>query len=324
MTLSPATYVVRIQVPRQPEGFVSREAFYDDVWRRFGGDGGLEGVHEGTILSEEAAEQGLETESFTVDAAEAPRERDWIAGQVSLEVLLYFPTRAQAEACAEELGGTVEEQPAQDWDREWRMSFLGSPEGVRVPPDWRIVPPWVTDAEARIEAHEQVLRINPGAGFGTGTHETTQLCLQAIAECLAGKPAAQVLDFGSGSGILSIGAALRGAEVWAVEIDPLANDNAADNSQLNGVESRVHISLKFDSMVGAPAKFDLVVANILRPVLEAFADALVEKMKPGAPLVLSGLVAEDVDRIVAAYAPKLGGRKPDVLIRGDWRCLVWR
>lgn len=331
---SAGTYLIRIEVPRQlgdEDQAMSREEFYSAIWARFGENGGLVGIHEGTVLSEEAAEQGLETESFTLDAAEAPRERDWIGGQRSVEATLYFTGRAQAERfvifARRQKGirivGEVEEQPERDWDREWKASFMGSVDGVRVPPDWRILPPWVSNEEARLESRERALRINPGAGFGTGTHETTQLCLQVIAESISPNSATRVLDFGSGSGILSIGAALRDARVWAVEIDPLANDNASDNAHLNGVAEKIQISRKLEEMTDAPRQFDLVVANILRPVLEAFADELVGRLTDSGRLILSGLVAEDVERIVSVYGVRLGKRSCRVLEKGEWRCLVW-
>lgn len=326
-----ATFVVRIEIPRETKQG-SREAYYTWLWSRLGESGGLLGIYEGTVLSEQAAEQGFETESFTIDAAEAPRERDWIGSQKTVEASLYFESREQAEAAVAYLKqqgdvkvfNDVAEQPEQDWDREWKASFLNTPDGVRVPPDWRILPPWVTAEEAGLESGELALRINPGAGFGTGTHETTQLCLEAIGALVPrGAGERKVLDFGSGSGILSIGAALRGARVWAVEIDPLANDNAADNAQLNGVTDRIQIRERFEEMEGAPARFDLVVANILRPVLEAFAGALVSRMREGGGLVLSGLVAEDLERIIRCYSPLLPGRTPRTLAKGEWRCIVW-
>ena len=78
------------------------------------------------------------------------------------------------------------------------------------------------------------------------------------------------------------------------------------------------------SLDDAPGPFDLVVANILAAVLVAFADALVARLSPNGALVLCGLVATDVPRLIATYAPKLDGRRPEIYERGEWRALVWR
>ena len=89
----------------------------------------------------------------------------------------------------------------------------------------------------------------------------------------------KTLDFGSGSGILSIGMALLGAEVNAVEIDSLALDNALDNARLNAVEGQIHFSKSFPE--GKTLRFSVIVANILRPVLMEFSTALTERLQPG-------------------------------------------
>src|SRR5664279_3870288 len=111
---------------------------------------------------------------------------------------------------------------------------------MNVSPHWRVLPPWV---EPDVRGHVDgvpIIRINPGAGFGLGTHETTQLCLLALGHFLrSGFRPATVLDFGSGSGILAIGAALSGAKVEAVEINERAIENARENATLNHVEQLI-------------------------------------------------------------------------------------
>jgi ribosomal protein L11 methyltransferase len=163
---------------------------------------------------------------------------------------------------------------------------------------------------------ERVLRINPGAGFGTGTHETTQLCLEAIAKA---PRAARALDFGSGSGILSIALALLGSEVDSVEIDPLAIDNARENAGLNGVAGKIRLEERLDP---APGSYGVVVANILKPVLLEFADPLVSRLAPSGALILSGLIERDVDEVAKRFGALLG-RQPSVGERGEWRSLAW-
>lgn len=303
---------------------VDREEFSAWLWESFRA-GGLSGIHEGTLLAEEAISQGLETESWTVDSGEAPRERDWVSSQPWVSSELYFESREGATRAATLLRertdvrvGAVEEQEARDWDALWKTLFLESREGIAVAPFWRILPPWV-DFDGR--EGERILRINPGAGFGTGTHETTRLCLGAIAESGNLGPGKRVLDFGSGSGILSIGAALLGARVEGVEIDPLAIDNAVENSALNGTQESVRFSRELDCRSGP---YDLVIANILRPVLLEFAERLTGLLRPGGPLVLSGLIERDVGEVRSRYSRLLAGREPHILEFGEWRALVWK
>lgn len=328
--MSGSTYKLKIRVARKVRiqgAPVDRDVFSHWLWDRLL-PSGLMGVHEGTLLSSEAARIGLETESWTLDAAEAPRERDWIAGQDFLSSELFFETAQGAESAAVGLReetdvevGPVEEQVEQDWDAEWKASFLNSGNGVAIPPLWRILPPWV-DPSKVLKPGERALKINPGAGFGTGTHETTRLCLQAIAECvLPAKASARALDFGSGSGILSIGAALLGLPVDAVEIDSLAIDNAVENAKINSVEGLIRFS---KSLGGASGLYSCVIANILRPVLLEFAGQLVERIAPGGTLILSGLIESDVAEVRTRYSGLLRGAEPEVRALGEWRALIWR
>jgi ribosomal protein L11 methyltransferase len=130
-----------------------------------------------------------------------------------------------------------------------------------------------------------------------------------------------MLDFGSGSGILSIAGALLGATVDAVEIDRRAIAHAATNLRANAVGDRVRQGMDLGATAGA---FDLVVANILRSVLLEFAAPLTRLRGESGALVLSGLVSTDVPEVSALYTPLLGGRRPEVYARDEWRALVWR
>jgi ribosomal protein L11 methyltransferase len=188
--------------------------------------------------------------------------------------------------------------------------------GVEIAPRWRIV------SAQSAEGHDEVqLVIDPGPGFGDGTHETTQLCLQAIAALAPRVGAWRMVDFGSGSGILAIGAAKLGAVVDAVEIDPVAGAHGARNARANAVDDRIRHARTLEDTRGS---FDFAVANILRSILLEFADALVARLTPGATLVLSGLVSTDVPQVGARYASLLRDQRPEVYERGEWRALVWR
>lgn len=184
---------------------------------------------------------------------------------------------------------------------------------VEVPPRFRIVTaPWDGEPDAR------TLAIVPSRAFGDGRHETTQMCLQALA-VFAPRERFRMLDVGSGSGILSIAAAKLGGEAVGVEIDAEANAVAASSARLSGVADRVAFDTAWPS-----GRFEVVVANILRAVLLDLADDVVLRLAPGGLLILSGLVSTDVPEIVARYAPRLEGRRPEIFERGSWRTLVWR
>lgn len=297
---------------------LSREDFYEWLWGQLEVDG-MTGVHEGTVLFSEDA--------GSIDSAETLSDRDFFAEQAISEVTLYFSNHVGAQQGAQKIKdrtsltpGAVQEQPDRDWNAEWNQSFLSRGEGVAIPPFWRVVPPWVGDDF--LKTGEKAIRINPGAGFGTGTHETTQLCLRALGDFSrqVSLEKESVLDFGSGSGILAIGAALLGACVDAVEIDALAIDNALENASLNRVN--IFFSKTLDDF--KEKKYRVVLANILRPVLEVFAVPLVNHLLPtNSMLILSGLIEDDLQKIISIYTPLLG-REPTLYKLNDWRCLVWK
>ncbi len=187
---------------------------------------------------------------------------------------------------------------------------------VEIAPRWRIVS---TPSAAEEEGIQLV--IDPGPGFGDGTHETTQLCLQAIAALSPRGGPWRMLDFGSGSGILAIGAARLGAVVDAVEIDGRARALGERNARANGVTDRIRHARTLEDTRGS---FDFAVANILRSILLEYAGALVGRLTPGGTLVLSGLVSTDVPQVGACYASRLRDQRPEVYARGEWRALVWR
>lgn len=177
----------------------------------------------------------------------------------------------------------------QDWVRLTQQQF----QPVQITPEFWIVPSW---HEAPAQA-TRVMRLDPGLAFGTGTHPTTRMCLRWLARNPDVGSLRRVLDYGCGSGILAIGAALWGAsEVHAVDIDPAAvqatQDNARDNSVL------LHVGLPDQ----AQGTFDLVLANILATPLKLLAPLLSQHVAPGGWLVMAGILDRQADDITAAYA----------------------
>jgi ribosomal protein L11 methyltransferase len=159
----------------------------------------------------------------------------------------------------------------------------------------------------------------PSAAFGDGRHPTTRMCLQAV-RAFAPRAPFRMLDVGSGTGVLAILAAKRGAHAAVgVEIDEEANRVASLSAAQNGVADRVEFGAGWPE-----GSFELVVANILRDVLLALRPQILARLAGGGTLVLSGLTSTDVPPIVAAYAPCLGGARPQVFVAEDWRTLVWR
>lgn len=182
----------------------------------------------------------------------------------------------------------------QDWVRLTQSQFAPVP----VTPDFWIVPSWhEPPAEAR-----RVIRLDPGLAFGTGTHATTRMCLRwtALQAPSRSKTWERVLDYGCGSGILAIAAALHGArQVDAVDIDPAAVESTQANALANGV--MLHAGLP-DTAQGVYA---LVFANILATPLKMLAPLLCGHVAAGGDLVLAGILDRQADELKAAYAPWL-------------------
>jgi len=184
--------------------------------------------------------------------------------------------------------------PDADWVRLTQSQFAP----VEITPTFWIVPSW----HAAPAAARQVIRLDPGLAFGTGTHPTTRMCLRWIARHAAAESAAwqRVLDYGCGSGILAIGAAMHGAQdVDAVDIDPAAVEATRANALANGVQ--VHPGLPDV----AQGRYGLVLANILATPLKLLAPLLCGHVAPGGALVLAGILERQADELKQAYAPHL-------------------
>lgn len=176
----------------------------------------------------------------------------------------------------------------QDWVRLTQSQF----DPVEITPTFWIVPTWHEPPE---QARE-IIRLDPGLAFGTGTHPTTRMCLRWTAQ--HGASGLRVLDYGCGSGILAIGAAKFGAvDIDAVDIDPAAVESTRLNAQAN------HATLKSGLPDAAQGKYDLVLANILATPLKVLAPLLCQHVRPGGHLVLAGILSRQADELREAYAP---------------------
>jgi ribosomal protein L11 methyltransferase len=182
----------------------------------------------------------------------------------------------------------VAQVPDQDWVRLTQSQFAP----VAITPEFWIVPTW---HEPPAQA-TQLIRLDPGLAFGTGTHPTTRMCLRWIAR---NPPAGRrVLDYGCGSGILAIGAARFGAkDIDAVDIDPAAVQSTLDNARANGVQLRAGLPPE------ATGRYEVVLANILAMPLKVLAPLLCAHVAAGGSLVLAGILERQADELKEAYAP---------------------
>jgi ribosomal protein L11 methyltransferase len=184
--------------------------------------------------------------------------------------------------------------PDEDWVRLTQSQF----EPVGVTETFWIVPSWHQPPEQA----RQIMRLDPGLAFGTGTHPTTRMCLRWIARHAEAEVASweRVLDYGCGSGILAIGAHLFGARgIDAVDIDPAAIDATQANAQTNAAQVRAGMP---DLAQGT---YPLVLANILSAPLKLLAPVLTGHLAPGGALVMAGVLERQVEELQQAYAPAL-------------------
>ncbi len=204
--------------------------------------------------------------------------------------------------------------PEQDWVRLTQAQFAP----VEITPDFWIVPSWHDlPPQAR-----RSLRLDPGLAFGTGTHPTTRMCLRWMARqaqqataadaaqhnagaVQAVNPFGRVLDYGCGSGILALGAALFGAtEIDAVDIDPAAVQATLENARANGVQAP-GVQLRAGLPELARGQYQTVFANILASPLKVLAPLLCAHVAPGGWLVLAGILERQAQELQEAYAPWL-------------------
>lgn len=198
----------------------------------------------------------------------------------------------------------------EDWADAWKQHFHPLRVGrVIVKPTWRS---WAAAAD------EVVVELDPGMAFGTGLHPTTRLVLRALQE-RAG-PRKQVLDLGTGSGILAIAAAKLGATVTAVDISEVAVRVAAGNIEVNGLSGRIQVMQGSIEVVGGQG-FDLVLANIIASVLIDLAPQLGAALAPHGEVLASGIIDDRVDAVRNAFSAA-DLTVTDETREGDWWLLA--
>jgi ribosomal protein L11 methyltransferase len=205
--------------------------------------------------------------------------------------------------------------PEQDWGENWKRFF----KPVQVTPRFVVKPPW---SKIRPKKGQSFIDIIPGMAFGTGTHATTFLSIQALEETIKERGLC-VLDVGTGSGILSIVAAKLGAkEVWGIDIDGVAVENARENVEKNRVSDVVRT--RKGSIGDLRRKFDVIVANIDLKSLRRMRKPLLSHLKKGGDLILSGILEQDKEKIRRHYSETGFLRPIKITQQGEWVCMTFR
>ncbi len=208
----------------------------------------------------------------------------------------------------------------EDWANNWKAFFkpINVGEKLLVCPSWENIP------EDNVRA---VLKIDPGMAFGTGTHQTTGMCLELLEANI--KQGDTVADLGCGSGILSIAATLLGAsKTFAIDIDPVAAKVAAENAQLNGINME-NYNIKIGDILEdvdfrndiATSPCDIVMANIVANVIIALSPAISPILKDDGIFIASGIIDERLDEVVASLE-SVGLKIIEIKQRDDWRAIL--
>jgi ribosomal protein L11 methyltransferase len=233
------------------------------------------------------------------------------ADEIKLALEAAFDRLGQREALRE---FEVSRVPEQDWMQKWKEGFDAVEVGERliVAPSWKLP----EDARGRV-----VIQIDPGMAFGTGRHETTRLCLEAIERHWRGD---SLLDVGTGTGILAIAAALLvpGSKIVAIDVDPQAIEVARENASINNVSDLIEL-LEAQPRQFTGRGFDIVVANLTDEVIVDLMPDLAACIATNGLMILSGILselAEDIQRSLRASAFEVKERRDS----GEWSALIAR
>ena len=207
------------------------------------------------------------------------------------EILAYISERLKISGIDFSIESSLSK--TEDWENNWKQYFHSTPVGDRI----LIHPVWETeyDPDGRI-----VLDIEPGLAFGSGSHETTRLCLEALEKHIT--PETAVLDIGCGSGILSVASLLLGAkEAVGVDIDALAVKTARENGAKNGFVSPRYTVIEGDLAEKVSGKYDVVVANIVADIIIKLCKSIKDYLKDNGIFIVSGIIDTREDDVLSAF-----------------------
>ncbi|SIS66863.1 50S ribosomal protein L11 methyltransferase [Alicyclobacillus vulcanalis] len=263
--------------------------------------------------------QGVQMEGIAPSEVRPPRFGEWFDEQLTptpdVEVSVYFPetyARQEVEARMESAVRRVREAgldpgprssdvsaelvDESEWKNAWREQYPPIPVGDSLV----IAPVWAEPAELAPFGGRHIISIEPGMAFGTGHHQTTQMCAEILVDIV--RPGMHVLDVGTGTGVLAMTAAVAGAErVVAVDIDPVAVSAAKENVRMNGLAQRVEVR-EGDLLSGLQPEeaFHVAVANILRDVVLALIPDVRHRLLPGGWLLTSGYIESQREQVERA------------------------
>lgn len=209
-----------------------------------------------------------------------------------------------------EIANVREEDWAENWKKYYKPFRVGRHLVVR--PVWEKYEP---------QAGDKIISIDPGMAFGNGTHETTSMCLGLAEDYI--KPGYEVLDVGTGSGILAIASVLMGAQsALGVDLDPVAVRVANENIERNGLSDRVHAQVG-DLVKGIDTQADVVFANIIADAVIMLSRAVRAHMKPGGVFICSGIILEREQDVLDALS-EAGFTVDRIEHRGEWSAIAAR
>ncbi len=236
-------------------------------------------------------------------------------GELKRSFLDFLPVLAESFGKGPEAFDSAAEITDSGWAEKWKEHFRARKVGRKlvIKPSWE---------EFHAAEGDVVLTVDPGQAFGTGTHETTRMCLRFIEDVFERAPSSprKVLDIGTGTGILGIAAARLGAErVIGIDTDPVAVEVAEKNAALNGVEAAFRSEGTVLSSI--EGEFDLVLGNLIAEILVDLAGELVARCAPEGRLVLSGILTEKSGWVVEEYAGH-GASLIEKATDGQWAALL--
>ena len=225
------------------------------------------------------------------------------------EAVSFIRERLDAEKIPYEIDSSLCKNA--DWENNWKKYFKPIPIGEKL----LIQPIWKDKVDA---GDRVVINLEPGLAFGTGSHETTRLCLEAIEKHI--KPGSKMLDIGCGSGILSIASLLLGAgEATGVDIDKLAVKTALENAERNGFDESKYTLYHGNLTDKVSGKFDVVAANIVADAIIMLSEGVDAFMNDDSVYIVSGIIDMREDEVVAAL-DKYGFRIIARHEEGGWLC----
>ncbi len=232
-------------------------------------------------------------------------------GNNPAEAVSFISERLNAESISHRI--ETDGVNSDDWQDKWKAFFKPQTIGERL----FVRPVWIDDYDS---GNRAVLNIEPGAAFGTGTHETTRLCLETLDKII--KEGDTVLDIGCGSGILAIASMLLGAkEGFGVDIDPLAVKTAKENGLMNNLKEPELSFVCGDLADKVTKQYDVVVANIVADIIILFSTQVRAFMKPGAKFIASGIIDTRADEVCLALQ-NAGLILKERIEDNGWVCLV--